>query len=1600
MLPEFDFIDVIKALIELAIDKFWATLALLFDAIRNLGAFGGGVTAALVAGLMVLAAYRYQKHLNESLADDPESDVSLWRSELRYSLPYLLYFIVTLPIRIAQAIGTAIQKVLSSLFGGDDESKNQEEETEEKSYLAATLGPSFFLSSVITAVIYAVTKLLEPLLVMQFDLTDGAPAWQYLILGGRPEMQWYIPLERFPFLGAVLAMVAWLSVWWFIARIIRIWHRKSLGSNLADAIDDSSVLNAWRTWFAATRLHTTDETYDKWAFWLPIVAIPSLIWGWLMIGGTPYRMPTSLFAVTVVLWLGWTLHLFLDGDARIIDEEPEQEPETPAPTLVTWRDVLDDLRTRLQVEEPLTFERPRKVRPLEAARRARQHGLISPLLSEIRAEEPGLTTMQQTLLETLSLQAFVHTTPPTNIDELELGSTSESTVRDRSKDRHRNQIVLAPEGAGKTTLAMLAAANHALMHTRSTLVVLRDEAAAEAFAQRLRSRIDPSTLRWTIRVSRAGSDLVNDLSQGITPDVLVCSLEQLTLQILDEPATYASFLENLGLVAVDDVESFCGPVEVHAQLAFRRLDARVREMTGVRQLGEENAPFVLALGDDSMHDTPTWVRTLCGMDAVVRYFDFDDERLEEADRQTPDEAPDAADAPADPNGTGEEAPEGQASDGEEGGEAEPTAPHAIEQAQPRVDVASLEGAPDGRYHVFYRLGDFVTESGESVSLDDLINACERCGVPWHYRPCGDQRRRHGRQHLNLRQEPEYYTDNPSTAGVVFLDGTAPTVKREMQRLNRAGLAFDARKHDDEETFDPREAVPVAFVAVTDTDEEMALTELNPNSTIAEVVDTLPRPVVRAPFGRVIDAHIAAELSDTWLEVDDVLSIFGNAASETLERLAREDMLLSERRTALTEDETDYEDLLYVRVPTRAVGDDDETSDRALLPPKVSQVELPSGERVAIRDHTNLNVIDVSDAHSARHIFYPGRIIERASGRYVVIGTAAEAGASERGGTVSESDIIVEPLMGDDISTPRRRTVVENLGGEFDGEPVFIGDYPMGVSLGAVRCTTTHMATLRLAPRTHDVRQRILFGREDESERRQTSLETVALGLHPNPDLDVIQRDDCPRLRLGDARLIAAAMRALLPAMYRGARGDIEVALHVDPARADVDYVLQPSDGFFLYDPHAGGNGAAAAIHRDGVDLLLRLCRVYLERVLYHDRLLARFDHWGDFDELLENRLRNARPSRKDVRERDKARRHRVLEWLDSRLRPEGSAMGRQDRARYGSGSERGEGDYFDLGRCWYSHDGSVSDLLWTKHRWITPDEEDAVVDVGIDRDTAATRRSYTRDSEEIEDILAAIKKQLENPAFRLDDQTIWGAPRGVWSLDVGDEIPLGSDSSLATNKPVQELHRLLNAVAVHSYEPLGPLARLLMERSGGGTGDQTARHRLVAYISRFVQGIPFQSAPSKKEVQGPLRTLLYRLGDQRSQTLLLALLLKHCGIEAGLMLRPEAGELRAAAATVPAIVADETTSFDDQEPSTQETVERLRTWLDESTERASSVVWGELPARPGSGLGTLELLTAIDTDHYAGLGQPSIPEPNKWVFLPLSAAWVRLGIDKTDEEQG
>ena len=1651
------FLGGLFALMRTALDVFWTLAAAGMDLMRDMGPISCAATVLGIMGLAFVISLLMQSRHNRTLSTQPDEPVNIFFQELLFTLPGLIIWLMLLPFLLMARVLKGVKKSVSTarearqreaaakqeqddgMFsdldeaqpqaagpapsqdeGADEEPEEDEESRGDDPVLAATLGPSFLGAAILCAALYIFGLATEPLIRMQMGLSSGAPAWEFVLLGDRPELQWYIPLSTYPWMGGLLTVAFWFLIWWWCARITRLVLHKPLGANLVSELERPDTLAHWRTWFGAPELWRPAATYLRWAKWLPLASVPFLLWSWVSLAGDPYRMSPSMFSISLLLSFAWGLHFSLEGIYR--PEQEEQQPEEEAAPVMAnaWEHILEDVTTRFQLRAPHIFEPPRPVEPLAISTMdPATEGIVSPLLTELLPEPGKLTHMQYVVLRTLSMLGYIHTDPPMPNGELDLGSSL--PMAEDASGRHRNQIVLAPEGAGKTTMAMLAACNHAIIHTRSTLIITRDEARALELFQNMRRAIEPSTLRWNIRERRVGGDLVNDLAQGIIPDIIVCSLRQLVINVLDEPMTYAPFLQNLGLIIVDDVESFCGAVETHAQLALRRLMLRVNELLGVKRLGQDHAPMMLVLGADTMHDTPAWARSLCGVDAVARYFDYSHE---EAHKR----------------------------------EAALKAYHGIATAQEDGDekpAGPQPGGLSGHYHLIYRLNDFRNADDEVLDARELISACERLAVPWHYRPCGDARRNLGRNRLHLRDEPKHHMDSPLDAGVILLEGHWSEVRRELDRLRRAGANFSPAKHRDaakrEDDFSATKkkkkkrsapAVPVAIITIIDRDEEMALTELNAQSTLVEALSTLPRPVVRPPVGRVVLEHLASEMTSNWLEVADVLDIFGNPSARVLTGLANAGMLMSEERVDLHPDVQLYEKKVYVRATSRALG----KGDDGILPARVSQVELPSGHKVQVRDRTNLNLIDEADAESARHIYYPGRIFENAMGRFVVVGHLLKDEEDVR-----RSDVLVEPFLGEGLSSPRRRLFVYHcdepealrrhtapfhpavgppprvLPEEIPKmEPVLIGDFPVAISMSEVSCVIEHVATYRLGERHGEVRQRNLV----EPEQRKLGLHPVAtraMALYPNPEVEFELDDDPPLLRLEEARLIAASMRAVLPTMYRGADFSLEVGLQIDAITPTPDHVFASHEGFFFFDPQPGGNGAAGALYRDGVDLLLRLCRVYIERVLYHDRLRAQYDYWGDEAEIVAGQADGAPAASEGrgtwfvdlesigmeeeqageddeertvspgsaIRQRDRDIRKRALIWLDSRLRPEGSLSGGRRVGNYGSGSEEGEGDVSDIGRCWYSRSGTVTDLLWTKHRWRLDEQGgEAMADVGFDRDTAASSRFFGPESPALLPSLKMMSEQLQNPGFMLSDQRVWGTPRAIWIMEAGLELPVGSAGEEVMKQPMLDHHLFASAIAAHDFEALKPLALLLQERSWTDAESVKGRYELVDYVTRFVQGIPSGAlSEPRHSARPPVQTLLHRLGDADSKSLVLAILLRHCGFDTGLFVSLEEKGAMCAVAMVEGAA--------DEEGDAEQILENIQQWRQQVGLKGDEVMWGELPARPGDEESELMLYVPVDTMRELVPGQFRVQQPQTWAFLPLAPVWFKLGVyEEEAEEQG
>ncbi|HEX3128826.1 MAG TPA: hypothetical protein VH394_15955 [Thermoanaerobaculia bacterium] len=1159
----------VAAWIRALVDGFWGALAAAFAALQGVGPGKTGLAVLLLAVVGALGAWGLQRRLVQLLQADPRRPVRWLSLEAPFTLPGLIW----LPFAI---LITWVRR-LAALLGAKKKGKPEKAEEKPEPLLVAALGPSFLLGGLGAAVLYVLARAAGPLLRKRMGLPPGSAVWQEIFLG-RPELRPFLPLEQSPWLAGLVAVVVWAMVAWWCARIARLVFYNALGRNLAADREDQGVLPLWRSWMGAPALHRPAPSYSEWSAWVVACAFPLLAWAWLSLSGKPWRVEPGPFAVAFVLWLSWAVHLFLKGVERISAGEAKEE--APAAKANGWPEVL----AWLEIAAPEPVEPPRLVEPLQLSGLPPEtDGVISPLALELLPEPRRLTGMQRTVLSDLSLQAFVHVDPPARHGELELEGLREEAVRDRSGLRHRNQVVLAPEGTGKTTLALLAAANHALVHTRSTLVVARDDAHEEELWHRFRAAVEPSTVRWNLRVRRAGADLLADLGRGILPDVVVCSLHRLVVQVLGNAESFAPFLKTLGLIVVDDTESFCGPVEVHAQLAFRRLAARLDRLLGLAEMGEpgeRSAPQLLVLAADSMHDLPAWAKTLVGADAVTRDFTRSLEEMEERE-------------------TAERAAKGLA------GETKAPEP------------------PKGKHHVVHRLDDLRPAAGEKIEAARLVEACEQLAVPWCYRPCGDRRRRLGRLPLRLAEEPNWSVESPEDACVVLLEGSWSDVRRERLRLRRAGARFRG-------TSDPG---PIALVTLVDPDEEAAFGETGPEA------EKLPRPILRPPSGRTVQAHLSADLIQHWLEVAEVVEVFGHASATVLRRLSRGGLLLTDRRTDVHPEVYGYVRKVYVRALARATAPVVGTrAAEPLLALPVAQVERVSPEAVAVRDRTRpAEPLAQVDAGAAGFLYYPGRIFTDARGSFVVVGRAADE-VLEDGTPLGRDDVLVEPILGDGLSTPRRRIECRLLGSDPEirtvaPEPVLLGRFPLQVGLVALEARPRHVATYRLGAARRDVRQRLMRGDD-----RANALRTAALAVWPNPNLG---SGEAPRLTFGGARLLAAALRCLLPSVVRGAAESLEVAIHVEGTPGP-DHELGPEEALLVFDLDEGGNGAARALHRDGLEPLLRLCRRLLERIPDPDRLQVLHDHWADEAEILaEASLDEKGGAWEDAR-------RRVLDWLDSR----------------------------------------------------------------------------------------------------------------------------------------------------------------------------------------------------------------------------------------------------------------------------------------------------------------------------------------------------------------
>ena len=314
-------------------------------------------------------------------------------------------------------------------------------------------------------------------------------------------------------------------------------------------------------------------------------------------------------------------------------------------------------------------------------------------------------------------------------------------------------------------------------------------------------------------------------------------------------------------------------------------------------------------------------------------------------------------------------------------------------------------------------------------------------------------------------------------------------------------------------------------------------------------------------------------------------------------LQSSNMLMLEGRKDINQMNGDYIQQAFVRANRLALPNNKESRTVAILPLPISQMEIASEDSVELFDGTASRKLKTLDANTALISHYLGRVISDSRGRYIVqsYSFSAEQESSNqrfestRAPTKALKKIVVEPILDDYISSPRRQFIFDRkeLPKEKDFEPRLFGSKPLGVHLQLYKrqrkskviekgCWVYHkpVATLLLDSKTHQILERRILKPED-LRHQDKPLITDAVWLSPVYSI----KEDLPTasLNFGGLRVLRACLKVLLPNFYRGAEQAFELGIHwnreaeVLPQREDE---LTRKDALVIFDLQAQGSGCA------------------------------------------------------------------------------------------------------------------------------------------------------------------------------------------------------------------------------------------------------------------------------------------------------------------------------------------------------------------------------------------------------------------------------------------
>ncbi len=474
-----------------------------------------------------------------------------------------------------------------------------------------TPGPAAVGAALACVLTYAFGRLVDPLLASLLSRPAWFPEPRWAAVGwfewkllGRPWAWGALPLAEHPGLAILVHVVVWAALW-VAVRFVLDWLGASGRLRWSEPTRD---LPWYSRWVGSSTTRRADQRFGRWLGVIVTLLLPIHVLAGMRLAENPGTLPAPGAWVTGGLLL-WTtaFHLLVSGRAPAQDkgkakpdddadaeDDPQERRQAPLSRL---REALETLRPGVELE---ALEQ----REAAPAREAGFPPAISTLVREIFEDLTGaraLWSHQAELLAHLG-ELWRMQAGPERGEVPILTEEHGAAVVQTLETSTPHALVLAPEGSGRTTSSLLAALHVFFDRGATSLVIVRDRAAARRYAKTLERALLGSSARWNVLVCTAGEDLSPALIAERTPAIVIADLEAFEAEILCDGRT-DDFLARLGLIVADDIDGFVGVAEMHLQLCVRRLWALLDRL--------HEAPYpaaLLAVAGDGASGMDAWAK--------------------------------------------------------------------------------------------------------------------------------------------------------------------------------------------------------------------------------------------------------------------------------------------------------------------------------------------------------------------------------------------------------------------------------------------------------------------------------------------------------------------------------------------------------------------------------------------------------------------------------------------------------------------------------------------------------------------------------------------------------------------------------------------------------------------------------------------------------------------------------------------------------------------------------------------------------------------------------------------------------------------------------